>query len=226
MNERDYGKELDEMKAGLAALAEQVSSMQALLTASASELKGMGERKRHGFDGRNYVGHVVKTKKANPDPHVTALMDECEDRCGEENDVGCVSYLGVFASGGNQSNWAQKNVSGNDLLALAENGTAEKVLACVGSREKLKLLTALLRKPSTVHQLVEKLGFGSTGQVYHHLKPLLAANLVEECAERVTEKGWYEVVPHRVQGIVMLLCGILDLTDGSYSLGRFDGEES
>lgn len=217
--ERNYGQEIDALKQEIGEMREQLASVMDLLTASASELKGLGDQKKHDFDGMDYVGHVRKRKRMNCDPHVNALMDECENACGQDGDTGNITYLGVFASGGNQSCWWKKGVSGNELLALAENGTAKSVLACIGSQEKLNILTTLLRKPSTVAQLVEKCGFGSTGQVYHHLKPLLAADLIHELH---TRKGFYEVSAHRVQGIAMILCGIADLTDSRYSLSRFE----
>ena len=217
--ERDYGQEIDGLKQELGEMRDQLTSVLDLLTASASELKGLGDQRKHGLDGREYVGHVQKMKRMHPDPNINALMDECENACGQDGDTGNITYLGVFASGGNQSSWVKKGVSGNDLLSLAENGTAKSVLACIGSQEKLNILTALLRKPSNVAQLVEKCGFGSTGQVYHHLKPLLAADLI---CELRTRKGYYEVSAHRVQGIVMILCGIADLTDSRYGLSRFE----
>ena len=223
--ERNYGSEIDAMREELKEIKEQMASVQALLTASAADLKelGVGSRNRTYFD-REFVGHVKKTNKAQSDERVRGLMADCEEKCGQDGDTGCVTYLGVFASGGNQANWVRKDVSGNALLDLADNGVAEKVLACVGSQEKLNILAALLRKPSTVAQLVEKLGFGSTGQVYHHLKPLLAAGLVREIS--VPHKGWYEVVPHRVQGLVMILCGIADLVDGRYAAADFVMEKT
>ena len=63
-------------------------------------------------------------------------------------------------------------------------------------------------------ELVEECGFGSTGQVYHHLRPLTAADLVEEDG---AVRGRYRVKPHRVQGVIMLLCGVYDLVDKKYS---------
>ena len=84
----------------------------------------------------------------------------------------------------------------------------------------------------TVAQLVEECGYNSTGQVYHHLKPLIAANLVAE-DEHGDVKGRYIVVPHRVQGIIMLLAGISDMLDPQYTQGDWtndactaDGEEA
>ena len=223
--ERDYGREIDALNSGLNEIREQVASIQALLTASAADLKelGVGGRNRTYFD-REFVGHVKKTNGTHPDERVRSLMADCEEECGQNGDTGCVTYLGVFASGGNQANWVRKDVSGNALLELADNGAARTVLACVGSQEKLNILVTLLRKPSTVAQLVEKAGFGSTGQVYHHLKPLLAAGLVREVSG--FHKGWFEIVPHRVQGLVMLLCGIADLVAGQYGTGSFAPEEA
>ena len=63
------------------------------------------------------------------------------------------------------------------------------------------------------------LHYTSPGRVYHHLKPLIAADLIQE-DERV--KGRYEIVPHRVQGLVMILAGISDLLDTEFSSGCFE----
>lgn len=73
----------------------------------------------------------------------------------------------------------------DELLSLIESGVASKVLACIGNSNRLMMLLEILRGPKSVAELVEKCGFGSTGQVYHHMKPLLAADIiVEEEAER------------------------------------------
>lgn len=74
----------------------------------------------------------------------------------------------------------------------------------------------ILRSPKTVASLVEEHGFSSTGQVYHHMKPLLAADIITEDKQ---QKGVYIVQPHKVQGIIMLLAGISDLADETYTKG-------
>lgn len=94
------------------------------------------------------------------------------------------------------------------------------MLACIGSSDRLRLLLAILCKPRTVAQLVGECGFSSTGQVYHHLKPLIAADLVTEDAGN-EGKGVYVIVPHRVQGIIMLLAGISDMIDTTYTEGNW-----
>jgi len=138
----------------------------------------------------------------------------------EEARTGSVAYSGTFASGGQQSSWTQDGISTDELLRLIENHMAEKVLRCIGSNDRLNLLLALLKEPMTVAALVEHCGYNSTGQVYHHLKPLIAADLVRE--NRSAAKGSYVVPPHRVQGIIMLLAGIHDMVSMEYAKGNWE----
>lgn len=166
------------------------------------------------------------------DPHVMALLDSVENKAGRLGLTGAITYLGVYTSGGRQSTWIRKDVNTDELLRLIEDRSAERVLACIGNNDRLNLLLALLRRPMTVAQLVEECGYNSTGQVYHHIKPLIAANLVAE-DEHGDVKGRYIVVPHRVQGIIMLLAGISDMLDPQYTQGDWtndactaDGEEA
>lgn len=164
------------------------------------------------------VGHVEKMVTMHPDPAVNGLMSHLEDTCGQKGSIGQITYLGVVASGGRQSNWIRHNVDAGELLRLAEGNTVEKVLACIGSSDRMKLLLAILRKPQSVAQMVEEGGYSSTGQVYNLLKPLIAANLVEEDEAK---RGQYIIVPHRVQGIIMLLAGISDMVDPTYTEGNW-----
>lgn len=159
----------------------------------------------------------------HPDPSIMTILDRIENACGSNGDNGRITYLGVFASGNRQSTWIRNEVNTNDLLRLIENGTAGKVLACIGNGDRLNILLSILKKPMTVAQLVEQCGYSSTGQVYHHLKPLVAADLVAEDKEN-EGKGYYVIRPHRVQGIIMLLAGICDMVDPQYTQGSWEGE--
>ncbi|MBR6668646.1 MAG: helix-turn-helix transcriptional regulator [Clostridia bacterium] len=165
------------------------------------------------------AGHVEKIVGMHPDDRVSGIMEELQDVCGESGNTGRITYMGVFSSGGRQSNWVKHSLNTDTLLPLIENRTAEKVLACVGSNDRLNMLLAILRKPRTVAELVSDCGYSSTGQVYHHLKPLLAADLVVEDKH---QRGCYIVQPHRVQGLIMLLAGVADLVDGTYTQGRLE----
>lgn len=57
---------------------------------------------------------------------------------------------------------------------------------------------------------------GTTGQVYHHLKALQAADLVTQ-----EERGQFAFTGHRAQGLLMLLAGVRDLLDTRYSAGKW-----
>ena len=202
--ERNFAEEID-------ALKRQMSDLQNALQHLAPELPPCATG-----GPKPTVGHVEKMVGMHPDPHVSAMMEHLQDSCGENGNTGRITYMGVFASGGRQSNWIKHDLNTDTLLPLIENRTAEKVLACVGSNDRLNMLLAILRKPRTVAELVSDCGYTSTGQVYHHLKPLLTADLITEDKHH---RGTYIIQPHRVQGLIMLLAGIADLVDGTYTQG-------
>ena len=77
----------------------------------------------------------------------------------------------------------------------------------------------------TVAQLVEECGYNTTGQVYYHLKNLIATDLVIE-DNKNQGKGVYVIQPHRVQGIIMLLAGISDMLDPQYTQGNWEQSEN
>ena len=162
---------------------------------------------------------VQMMNNMHPDPKLSDIMSDLCMVTDEKNRTGSVTYLGVFTSAGRQSNWIQNEVNVDDLLSLIENKSAATVLQCIGNNDRLSLLLALLRTPMTVAAMVEKCGFNTTGQVYHHLKPLIAADLVYEVEQ--AERGVYAVKFYRVQGIIMLLAGISDLLDTLHSQGSW-----
>jgi len=167
--------------------------------------------------------NVHSMKNMHPDPKLNSIMSSLCQITDKENRTGSITYLGVFTSGGRQSNWIQNTINTDDLLTLIENKSATTVLQCIGNNDRLTLLLALLRTPMTVATMVEKCGFNTTGQVYHHLKPLISVDLVFEVEQ--AERGVYAVKPHRVQGIIMLLAGISDLIDSKFSQGNWVVEQ-
>ncbi len=206
MTERDYGKEID-------ALREQLENLQDMVQAS---LPNKPSAKK--------LESVQVMQGMHPDSRLSDLMEELCHKTEERNGSGLVSYLGIYQSGGRQSNWIRSTVPTEDLLSLIESGIASKVLACIGNPNRLAILLEILRGPKSVTALVEKCGFGSTGQVYHHMKPLLAADIVVEDEH---QKGFYVIQPHKVQGVIMLLTGISDMVDETYTKGTWnDAEEN
>ncbi|WP_300713251.1 helix-turn-helix transcriptional regulator [uncultured Acetatifactor sp.] len=206
MTERDYGKEID-------ALREQLENLQDMVAASLPNKPSAKKLKE-----------VQVMQGMHPDSRLSDLMEELCHKTEERNGSGLVSYLGIYQSGGRQSNWIRSTVPTEDLLSLIESGIASKVLACIGNPNRLAILLEILRGPKSVTALVEKCGFGSTGQVYHHMKPLLAADIVVEDEH---QKGFYVIQPHKVQGVIMLLTGISDMVDETFTKGTWnDAEEN
>jgi DNA-binding transcriptional ArsR family regulator len=154
---------------------------------------------------------------------LNAVRDELLAYTRAQNASGALAYTGTFCSGAGevtrQSVWVSA-LRADDLLGLNDNRMVEKVLDSVGNAQRLRILLALLKTPQTVAQLVDNLGANTTGQIYHHLKPLIAADLLKE------EKGVYSVIPYRVQGILMLLAGVWDLIDPRYTSGQWDDENA
>ena len=245
--DRDYGAELDALKNEMAEIKTLLAGLGATFANNvAKELNQRGKTFSVEHDGNRDVAakwlekgvritengverdappgarSIYPMIRMHPDKRLADMMEELCWHADESGATGMVTYLGVFASGGRQSNWIQNEINTDGLLNVVENRTAEKVLACIGSNDRLNLLLSILKQPQSVAKLVESGQYSSSGQVYHHLKPLLAANLAMESA---TERGTYYVVPHRVQGIIMILAGISDLADPKFTTGSWDSAE-
>ncbi len=213
--ERNYGKEID-------ALKEQMENLQNMVSPQLDKLQAMMMELLPDKPSTEKLKRVHVMHGMHPDNRLSEMMEELCYKTEENGGSGRVTYLGVYNSGGQQSNWIRNNVPTDELLSLIENGVAGKVLACIGNANRLTMLLEILRGPKTVASLVEKCGFGSTGQVYHHMKPLLAADIVVEDEQH---KGVYLIQPHKVQGIIMLLTGISDMVDETYTQGTWDADD-
>lgn len=211
MTKRDYDKEMDMLK-------EQMEDFQNKVSIQLDELRTMIMNTLPNKPSSENIGEVHVIHGMHPDPRLSEQMEELCYKIQEERLSGLVTYLGVYNSGGRQSNWIRNSVPTDELLSLIESGIASKVLVCIGNTHRLAILLELLREPMSVASLVEKCGFGSTGQVYHHMKPLLAADIVVEDEQ---QKGVYIIQPHKVQGLIMLLAGISDLVDETYTQGTW-----
>lgn len=209
MSERNYGAEID-------ALRNDINEIKELLKGGKPVDDAYGDK----LNSKPNSKLVEKIKDMTSDTVLASLMERIQNECEADGSTGRVVYTGIFASGGRQSNWIGQYNTDN-LLKLIEDRTAEKVLNCIGSGDKLNILLALLRKPMTVAQIVSESGFNSTGQVYHHLNALIAADLVKEDLEN-NNKGTYIVCPYRVQGVIMLLSGISDMLGDKYSRPGFE----
>lgn len=211
--ERNYGAEIDSLNAEICSLKKELQKL--------SESVESFVQSQMKYDEKP-LKNIHQMKNMHPDRRLSEIMEELCALTDKKGTTGMITYLGVYSSGGRQSNWIRNEVCTDDLLALIENRTAEKVLNSIGNSDRLNILLALLKKPMSVAETVTECQLNSTGQAYHHMKPLLAADLIVEDANN---KGVYVVQPHKVQGIIMLLAGICDMVDETYSKGTWEATE-
>ena len=210
--ERDYGKEIDKINEQLGEITKMLASLTRAKEPPKKESINSPEDKE-----------VIRN--SGKDIRLTGLLEELCEKAEADSNTGFITYFGTFISGSEQhkttrqSIWISDQVDTDKLLKLIESNIAAKVLACIGNNDRLNMLLAILRAPKTVAQLVEECGYNTTGQVYHHLKPLLAADLVTEDNQI---RGCYVIQPHRVQGLIMLLAGISDMLDTKYTQGDWE----
>lgn len=209
---RNYDKEMD-------ALREQMENLQNMVAPQLDELRAMVMKLFPNKPSTKNPERVQVMHGMHPDSRLSEQMKELCYNTEEKGVSGLVTYLGVYHSGGRQSSRIRNSVPADELLSLIESGIASKVLACIGNLNRLAILLEILRKPMTVASLVEKCGFGSTGQVYHHMKPPLAADIIVEDEQ---QKGAYIIQPHKVQGVIMLLAGISDMVNETYTQGTWE----
>ena len=229
--ERDYGREIDQLRQELQEIRQQLldqsGNTEQIMKATRQMMDMLQQKSLEPAAPEQLperkTGHIQKMPCMHPDMHVRAVLDQLENDANEHNSAGRLSYIGTYESGGNQSTWIRHSVDVDPLLQQIENGSAARVLSCVGSNDRLRLLLAMLKKPMTVSQMVTECGFNTTGQVYNHLRSLIAVDLVVEDSNR--SRGTYSIRPHRVQGLIMLLAGINDLLDNEYTQADYGEEE-
>lgn len=227
--ERNLEAEIDSLKNELAELKNLVGhlvpQMRNHIPGSEQSKEDTCKDAEETVDITRPLKRIHPMRHMHPDKRLSEIMEELCILTDEQDTTGMITYMGVFSSGDRQSNWIRHTVGTDGLLELIENHTAEKVLACIGSSDRLNILLAILKKPMTVAELVSVCHLNSTGQAYHHMKPLIAADLIVEDVKN-SNKGVYVVQPHKVQGIIMLLAGICDMVDETYTKGCWDASGS
>ena len=127
-----------------------------------------------------------------------------EPGAAEAPGPGVLSYAGWVESGGTQLKVRSRRPAAAAFSADAE--TAARIFAALGSPHRLQLLRVLCDGPKTGQQLEDSAGISSTGQLYHHLKELLAAGLITQPARSV-----YALRPPTVVAIGVALMLASDL---------------
>lgn len=91
-----------------------------------------------------------------------------------------------------------------ELASLLDNAdllTTATDIAALGSPVRLEIISLCTDGPIKVRDLAEKLGKGTTGQVYHHLRQLSVAGWL-----RPSGKSSYTINEERLDHLLAILC--------------------
>src|SRR5581483_1865691 len=112
---------------------------------------------------------------------------------------GTLSYAGAIQLAGRPFRFQQRLPA--QSLFEADPDLLTQIFAALSSPHRVIILRTLCERPCTAQQLQEVLGMGSAGQLYHHLKELLAADLITQ-RERSSA---YTIEPAKVIPICAVL---------------------
>lgn len=124
------------------------------------------------------------------------------------DELGRLFYSGQYRGEQASYRWEPQDKQVSQLLQLDSDKLA-KVLGALAHKQRLDILRLVLQEPLTGPELVERLNMGTTGQLYHHMKALVGADLLVQ-EER---GGTYAIPGHRVLPLLLLLAAASDLMD-------------
>jgi hypothetical protein len=123
------------------------------------------------------------------------IIDGLERRFGSH----AVAYAGSVGSDEPPVRW-QMGHDSSQLLEL-DWTTLAPTLGALGHPVRLRILQLIARDEAvTAADLADTPGLGSTGQIYHHLRQLVAAGWL-----RATTRGRHEVPPERLGPLLVIL---------------------
>lgn len=111
--------------------------------------------------------------------------------------AGAVSYAGSILRGDDTLLWRAEH-EWREVVSAATD--AARVLAALGSPVRLRIVAVLLERDATTGELADRLDDPSTGQLFHHLKELLAAGVVHQPV-----RGTYAVLRQNVIPLLAVL---------------------
>lgn len=117
---------------------------------------------------------------------------------------GAITYAGSARLGDSDVLWAGEHGL-PEVWDLEPAGLA-RLLAALGHPARLALVRALLAGERTSQELQEIIGSGSAGQLYHHLKDLIAAGVVDQAA-----RSRYRIAPGRIVPLLVILAAAGDV---------------
>lgn len=111
---------------------------------------------------------------------------------------GAVFFAGALFHGAEQIIWQNEQPLSAVLDAPAS--ALALVLAALGNPHRLAIVQLLLQQPASAQELQAALVVSSPGQLYHHLKELRTAGILDQ-----HQRGTYHLTPQHVVPILALL---------------------
>lgn len=151
---------------------------------------------------RQLAERVARLEEALRPPRDTALATELLGRVGAG--PGAVVFAGAGQVGGDTVSWQRER--GWDEVRARVDDTTARVLGALGNIVRLRIVSVLLAGPATTAQLTQRLDQPSSGQLFHHLRELIAAGLVHQPV-----RGTYAIRHQNVIALLALFSATLDL---------------
>ncbi|WP_235916403.1 ArsR/SmtB family transcription factor [Antrihabitans cavernicola] len=136
---------------------------------------------------------------------VAALEGDAPPAAADETaGAGIVGYQGNVSVGGGPIDWAIRYDAAAALRIPSEQ--LAEVLAALGSPVRLALVRTLLRGPTSTKELEAAADLSSPGQLYHHLRALTGARVVEPHG-----RGTYRIAGPKVVPVLVLILAAADI---------------
>jgi DNA-binding transcriptional ArsR family regulator len=131
---------------------------------------------------------------------------------------GAVAYAGAATLGEGEVLWAGEH--GLPQIWDLDLPSVARLLAALGHPARLALVRALLAGVRTSQELQEVINSGSAGQLYHHLKDLIAAGVVDQAG-----RSRYRISDSRIVPLLVILAAAGDVARPHDPEGESAGQE-
>lgn len=149
------------------------------------------------------VERVARLEAREPRP-----LKEVLDSTIEPPEIGRVVYSGVGPWADHAVVWQMERAW--DEVVDHEPESIARTFSALASPVRVRIIGALVDGPATTAVLAERIDAGTSGQLFHHLKDLLAAGLVHQ-----PQRGVYTLRAQHILPILAALSAAIDLAPAS-----------
>lgn len=142
---------------------------------------------------------VARLEAREPQPLKTVL-----DSTLEPPEQGRVVYSGLGPWAGHAVAWQMERTW--DEVVDHEPEAIARTFAALSSPMRVRIVGALLDGPAATAALAERIDAVTSGQLFHHLRDLLAAGLVHQ-----PQRGVYAVRAQHVLPLLAAMSAVMDL---------------